>query len=213
VATGIRYKNWNLRASMDMRFGGYVASYGSRYGTAYGYTAASLDYTAPEYGGITWTSDFDNMTYSDGLIPEGVLGGGTNIKQSDGTTYTVAEGGETYQSLYEKGKVEPVHASAWHYFNNSWGQGVINDDWVSELNYIALREVTLSYKVPQTFAQRMGATHLNLSLTGRNLGYLLNNMPNGENPESVRGTSVSEFRMRTFSPFTANYMLTVNIGF
>ncbi len=213
VATGLRYKNWNLRASMDMRFGGTVASYGSRYGTAYGYTAATLKYSAPEYGGLTWTSKYDNMTYSDGLIPEGVLGGGTNIKQADGTTYTVAEGGETYQSLYEKGKVEPVHASAWHYFTNSWGQGVINDNWVSELNYIALREVTLSYKVPQTFAQRMGATHLNLSLTGRNLGYLLNNMPNGENPESVRGTSVSEFRVRTFSPFTANYMLTVNIGF
>lgn len=213
VATGLRYKNWNLRASMDMRFGGTVASYGSRYGTAYGYTAATLKYSAPEYGGLTWTSKYDNMTYSDGLIPEGVLGGGTNIKQSDGTTYTVAEGGETYQSLYEKGKVEPVHASAWHYFTNSWGQGVINDNWVSELNYIALREVTLSYKVPQTFAQRMGATHLNLSLTGRNLGYLLNNMPNGENPESVRGNSVSEFRVRTFSPFTANYMFTVNIGF
>lgn len=213
VATGLRYKNWNLRASLDMRFGGTIASYGSRYGTAYGYTESSLKYSAPEYGGITWTSAFDNMTYSDGLIPEGVMPGGTAIRQADGTTYNVAEGGETYQSLYDKGKVEPVHASAWHYFTNSWGQGVINDSWVSDLNYIALREVSLSYQVPQQVARRMGATHLNLTLTGRNLGYLLNNMPNGENPESVRGTSVSEFRVRTFSPFTANYMLSVNIGF
>lgn len=213
VATGLRYKNWNLRALLDMRFGGTIASYGSRYGTAYGYTEASLKYTAPEYGGITWTSKYDNITYSDGLIPEGVITAGTAIKQPNGTTYTVAAGGETYQSLYEKGIVEPTHASAWHYFTNSWGQGVINDNWVSELNYIALREITLSYMVPQGIARRMGATHLNLSLTGRNLGYLLNNMPNGENPESVRGTSVSEFRVRTFSPFTANYMFTVNIGF
>ncbi len=213
VATGLRYKNWNLRASMDMRFGGTIASYGSRYGTAYGYTEASTKYSAPEFGGITWTSKFDNKTYTDGLIPVGVLREGTNLAQPDGTTYTVAAGGETYESLYNRGLIEPTHASTWHYYTNSWGQGVVNDSWVSELNYIALREVTLSYIVPQNVAKRIGATHLNLSLTGRNLGYLLNNMPNGENPESVRGTSVSEFRVRTFSPFTANYMLTVNIGF
>jgi iron complex outermembrane receptor protein len=213
VATGLTYKNWSLRASMDMRFGGYIASYGSRYGTAYGYTEASLKYSAPEYGGMTWTSKFDNKTYSDGLIPKGIIRGGTTITQPDGSTYTVKEGGESFESLYERSLVEPIHASAWHYFSNSWGQGVVNDNWVSELNYIALREVTLSYRLPQIHAKKMGATHLNVSLTGRNLGYLLNNMPNGENPESVRGTSVSEFRVRTFSPFTANYMLTVNVGF
>ncbi len=213
IGTGISYKNWNLRALLDMRFGGYVASYGSRYGTAYGYTEKSLKYSAPEYGGMTWTSKFDNITYSDGLIPDGILLAGTKIKQPDGTYYTVTEGGETYQSLYDKGKIEPTHASTWKYFTNSWGNGVVNDDWVSELNYISLREVTLSYKLPQSVAQKMKANSMNLSLTGRNLAYLLNNMPNGENPEAVRGTSASEFRVRTFSPFTANYMLTINIGF
>ena len=213
VSTGLRYKDWSLRASMDMRFGGYVASYGSRYGTSYGFTEASLKYSAPEYGGVTWTSKYDNITYNDGLIPEGLLAGGTSITQPDGTKYVVADGGETYQSLFEKGKIEPTHASPWHYFTNSWGQGVVNDSWVSKLNYIALREVTLSYRLPQAIAQKFRATNLNLSLTGRNLGYLLNNMPNGENPESVRGTSVSEFRVRTFSPFTANYMFTINMGF
>ncbi len=213
VATGLRYKNWNLRALFDMRFGGMVASYGSRYGTAYGFTEKSLKYSSPEYGGLTWTSKFDNMTYSDGLIPEGVIPGGTNITQPDGTQYTVAEGGETYQALYDKGVVEPTHASTWHYFTNSWGDGVVNDNWVSELNYISLREVTLSYSVPQDIANKLKLANLNFSLTGRNLGYLLNNMPNGENPEAVRGTSASEFRVRTFFPFTANFMFTVNVGF
>lgn len=213
VSTGLRYKNWSLRASMDMRFGGYVASYGSRYGTAYGFTEGSLKYSAPEYGGFTWTSKYDNITYSDGVIPEGIFEGGTSITQPDGSIYKVADGGETYQSLFEKGKIEPTHASTWHYFSNSWSRGVVNDAWVSKLNYIALREVTLSYRLPQTIAQKFKANNLNLSLTGRNIGYLLNNMPNGENPESVRGTSVSEFRVRTFSPFTANYMFTINIGF
>lgn len=218
VSTGVRYKNWNLRGSIDMRFGGLVASYGSRYGTAYGYTEASLKYSAPEYGGITWKSKFDGLTYYDGVIPDGIFPAGTKITlpnppDPDDPFYTVAEGGETFQSLYEKGIVEPTHASAWHYRVNNWGSGVVNDNWVSELNYIALREITLSYQVPQAFARMMGATSLNLSLSGHNLGYLLNNMPNGENPEAVRGTSASEFRVRTFSGFTASYMFTINVGF
>ena len=54
---------------------------------------------------------------------------------------------------------------------------------------------------------------MTVSLTGRNLGYLLNTAPNHENPESVRGTGSSNFRMRSYSPYTANYLFTVNITF
>ena len=70
ISTGIRYKNWNLRALFDMRFGGLVASYGSRYGTAYGYTKASFEIFCPEYGGVTLTSKYDGLTYYDGVIPK-----------------------------------------------------------------------------------------------------------------------------------------------
>lgn len=213
VATSLSYKNWSLRASFDMRFGGYVASYGSRYGTSYGFTNASLKNTSPERGGVTWTSKFDNKTYHDGVIPEGVIAGGTKITQPNGTQYEVAAGGEVYKDLFDKGVVEPVHASSWTYRNNSWGQGVINEDWIKELDYIALREVTLNYRLPQSVASKFNLSSVNLSLTGRNLGYLLNTMPNGENPESVRGTSASEFRVRSFNGFTANYMFTLNVGF
>ena len=54
---------------------------------------------------------------------------------------------------------------------------------------------------------------MSLALSGRNLGYLLNSMPNNVNPEGVRGNSATEFRERSFSPYTANYMLTINVGF
>ncbi len=213
VATGVTYKDVSLRVALDARFGGYVASYGSRYGTAYGYAESSLKYSAPEYGGITWTSKFDNMTYSDGLIPTGILPANTVVTQPDGSKYTVAAGGETYQSLYDRGLVEPVHASSYTYYRNSWGQGVINDDWVKELNYIALREISFSYRMPVNFAAKVGAKNLILGLTARNLGYLYNTAPNNENPESVRGSRSAEFRMRSFSGYTANYMFTLNATF
>jgi len=175
VATGLRYKNFSVHASFDMRFGGYIACYGSRYGTAYGYTKSSLAYRDAKHGGVSWTSKWDGLTYYDGLIPNGIIAAGTLIKQSDGSVYTVADGGETYKSLYNNGKVEPVHSSFWSYFSNSWSNGVVNDSWVKKLNYIAFRELSFTYSVPKAFVRKMGASALNLSLSGHDLGYLLNN--------------------------------------
>lgn len=213
VSSSLRYKNFTLSVGLDMRFGGYVASYGSKYGTAYGYTEASLKYSAPEYGGITWTSQYDNQTYSDGVVPEGIFAGGTSITLPSGSSYTVADGGETYAALYEKGVIEPTHASAWTYFKNSWSRGVVNDDWVKELNYISLRQVSLSYNCSKQFASKIGAKSLGFKLSGHNLGYLLNTAPGGENPESVRGTTAYSFRMRSYSAFTASYMFSINASF
>ena len=212
VNTSLRYKNWTLRASMDMRFGGYVASYGSRYGTTYGMTKTSLKWRDAEHGGMTFTSIWDGKTYHDGMIPEGIFQEGTVLATPSGN-YTVATGGETYQQLYDKGLVDPQHGSTWTYWQNSWGNGVLNDDWFTELNYIALREVSLSYRMPQNICDKIKARNINLTLAGRNLGYLLNSMPNGENPESVRGTVATEFRVRSFNCLTANYTFTINVGF
>lgn len=213
VATTLRYKNMSLRVGLDMRFGGYVASYNSRYGTANGFTEASLAYSDASHGGIFWTSAFDGINYSDGYIPQGIFPAGTIINQPNGKTYTVSDGGETYQDLYDRGLIEPTHASAWTYFRNSWGQGVVNDDWFKKLNYIALREISFNYLCPTTFANKLGARSLSVGVTGRNLGYLLNSMPNGENPEALRGTSAAEFRYRSFGAFTASYMLNISASF
>ncbi len=209
-ATGLTYKNFSVRAAFDMRFGGYVASYGSRYGLAYGTTGSSLKYRE----GITWTSqyaDSKGITYNDGYIPQGIFAEGTKATSIQGELVTI--GGMTYQECVDNGILEPVHLGSWIYRRNSWGQGVVNDDWYHKLNYIALREVSLTYRVPSTIASKIGAKNLSVTATGRNLGYLLNSLPNNENPESVRGTSATEFRLRSYSPYTASYMLTINVGF
>lgn len=223
LSTTLRYKNWSLNVALDARFGGYVASYGSHYGTAYGYTKASLQYSSPEYGGTTWVSAWDGLTYSDGVIPEGIIASGTNIQLADGGVYTVGSGsvssnGETYQELMNKGILEPTHASMWHYRNNQWvnasnDRGVVNDAWFTKLNYIALRDISLSYRMPSSICSKIKANNLTLTLAGHNLGYLLNSMPNGENPESVRGTSASEFRIRSFEGVTSSFTFTINAGF
>ncbi len=218
VGTTIRYKNWSLRALFDMRFGGYVASYGSHYGTAYGYTESSLQYSDAAHGGTSWTSAWDGITYNDGVIPQGIIATGTAIPQPNGKTYTVGSGsassaGETYAELIAKGVIEPTHSSAWTYRQNSWGNAVLNDNWFVKLNYIAFRELALNYACPAQWASKIGAKGLNLTIAGHNLGYLLNTMPNKENPEAVRGTSASEFRVRSFEGLTSNFTFTINASF
>lgn len=211
--TTLRYKNMSLRVQLDARFGGKVAIYGSHYGGSYGYLETSLAYRDPSHGGMEYTSSYDGKTYTDGLIPDGGFAAGTVLNAIDGTKYTVGDKAESYQSLYEKGILEPQHASSWNYFINNWGQGTINDTWVGDLNYIALREVAFSVRLPEKWARAISAKGATFTLAGRNLGYLLNTLPNNFNPESLRGTQASQFMIRSVSPYTANFTGTININF
>lgn len=149
--------------------------------------------------------------FTDGFIPDVIFDKGTVVTTPSGKSVDVS--GMTYQEAFDKGYVEYAHKQSWAYYINSWGNGVINNDWFKKLNYIALREITLSYAFPQSVYKYLHATGLNLSVTCRNVGYLLNTAPNHENPESIRGTAASEFRMRSFGPYTRNYLFTISATF
>lgn len=223
IGSTLKYKDWSLHIGLDMRFGGYVASYNSRYGRAYGFTETAL-YGAPGHGGLTWTSKYPGAgVYDDGIIPEGIIAAGTEITMPQGGKYYVKAGsvsstGETYQELYDKGIIEPTHNSFWNTYNYSWNgegsnRGIVDESWVKKLNYIALRDISLTYRVPQSFANKIKARNMSLTASGHNLGYLLNSMPNKENPESVSGNAAGEFRVRSFQGVTSSFMFTVNVGF
>ncbi|MCC8155129.1 MAG: SusC/RagA family TonB-linked outer membrane protein [Tannerellaceae bacterium] len=222
VSTNLTYKNWSLYVGLDMRFGGYVASYSSRYGTAYGLTENSLNGRSG-YGGLTWTSQYDGLTYNDGVIPNGIIPAGTQITQANGSIYTVTSGGvsdagQSYLELINQGVIEPTHASAWTYYNNAWTMsgrdyGVVSDTWVKKLNYIALRDISLTYQMPSTICQKLKARNMNLTLAGHNLGYLVNTMPDKQNPESIGGTAAAEFRSRSYQGVTSSFTFTINATF
>lgn len=210
-----KYKNISMSVLLDARFGGHIASYSSKYGTAYGYLEASLYARDAEHGGLEWTTNFADskgQKYVDGVIPDGVFKVGQKVITPAGVSQDV--GGLTYREAFEKGYVEPTHASYFTYRNNSWSTGVINDDWFAEVNYIALRNISVSYSLPANLTRKMKASTMSLALNARNLGYLYNSLPNNLNPESFRGTSSTEsFRERSFSPYTASYTLTLSVGF
>lgn len=216
ISTNLRWKNLRLNVAIDGRWGGYVASYDNRYGTARGATEYSLKWRDAAHGGAAYTSMWNGRKYNDGVIPNGIIMKGTEIPVPNGT-YTVGTGefssGETFKELMSKGLVEPIHASIYHTYINDWGVGVVNESWFHELNYVALREVSLSYSLPQNIASKLGAKGINLTATGHNLGYLHNSLKNNVNPEGIRSTRSHEFRIRGFEGTTASFTFTVNAQF
>lgn len=214
VSNTFRYKNWNFSFLLDGRFGGHVASYTNRYGTAYGFMQSSIKNLDAEHGGITWTSQYagtEGRTYHDGVIPEGVFSEGTVVTTPSGAQQNV--GGMTYREAYEAGYVEPSHASAVTYFNNSWGNGTINDTWFYELNYISLRQIGISYRLPVSLTDKLGVRNLTLGLRSRNVLYLYNSSPNNMNPETFRGNqSDYSYFERTPAPYSRSIFFTLDVS-
>ncbi len=211
----LNYKGFSLSLLLDARFGGHIASFSNRYGTAYGWLEASLYGRDAEHGGIAWESKYSDTKgekFQDGVIMDGVFAEGQTATTPTGQKVDL--GGLTYQEAYDKGYIEPTHASYYHYFRNSWGGGVVNSDWLSEVNYVAFRDISLGYNFPKNIAKKVGMQNLYVAINAHNLGYLYNSLPNNLNPESFRGTSSSEsFRERSFTPYTATYTFTVKMDF
>jgi len=215
MSTNLRWKDLSLHVGLDMRIGGMVAMYSNRYGSNAGWTESSLKYRDASRGGLTWTSQFaggsQGITYDDGVILDGVFAPGTKATGIDGQVHDIS--GMSHQEAVDKGIIEPTHAGAYHVFRNSWAEGVVNDDWVHELNYIALRDISLSYRIPSNWAAKLGAKSMNLSLAARNVGYIYNSLPNNVHPESVRGNRAAEFRIRGYEPYIRNYTFTISAEF
>lgn len=215
IATTLTWKNLSLHIATDMRFGGMVASYANLFGAEGGWLKSTLANRDEAHGGKTWTSNYaesKGITYHDGVIPAGIFKEGTWATFVDGTKHDVS--GLSYAQLIAEGKLEPTHAGQYEGGGRSaWGTHTISDTWFHELNYIALREISLAYRFPKTIAKKIGAQNLSVMVSARNLGYLYNSLPNNINPESGRGNDSREFRIRGFEPYTANYMMTINVDF
>jgi iron complex outermembrane receptor protein len=201
------YKNFYLRTLIDVKIGGDVSSYSGRYGAAYGLFQSTMYGRDTENGGITWTSKKDGTgaTYHDGIIPDGVFDAGVVV---DGNNV----GGMTYKQAYEKGLVEPEHASAWYYKTNSWGGGVINNNVVMENSYIGIREVVFGIDIPAKYCTKLKLKNLSIQFVGRDLGFLYNTMTNNINPFSIRSNRAGAASEWGLVPYTRTYGITVKVG-
>ncbi|WPP51464.1 SusC/RagA family TonB-linked outer membrane protein [Catalinimonas niigatensis] len=193
------YKNFSLGVLLDAKVGGDFVLLSYRYGTHTGVLPNTLEGRDAEYGGITWTSAYDGETYDDGIIPEGVFAQGQTVTQPDGTQAEV--GGLTYQQAYDAGLVEPTHAPQFFYRYGSSSTGV-SDYWVFENSWVSMREISLSYRLPQAALERLNLKGLSISLIGRDLFYLYNSLPYNFNPASNNSNNTAFSGEQGFLPMT-----------
>lgn len=188
VLTGFEYKNFRVEGLFDFKIGGDISTYSGRYGTAYGLFKSTLANRDKEHGGFEWNSTWTGNSYDDGYIPQGVFENGTTVQMKNAAGQTVNNnvGGMTYQEAYDQGLVEPVHGAWWHWKNNSWGGGVIDDAVLQKNSYIGFRQLSISYSVPKNVCAKVGFSSANVTFFGRDLGFIYKSLKDNLHPFSVR---------------------------
>src|SRR6185437_17183336 len=151
-------KNFTLGIQVDSKVGGLMASARDQYGSETGSLKNSLHGRNAALGGLTYTNG--TQTKDDGIIPNGVFADGTLIGSTD-------VGGMSYADAVKQGLVKPVPAYAYYENLYQWSSG-IRAQSIFDNSWVALRQVSVSYSLPQTVIKPLHLQGLRFTLTGRN---------------------------------------------
>jgi iron complex outermembrane receptor protein len=83
---------------------------------------------------------------------------------------------------------------------------------VFEQTWVALRELSLSYSIPRSLLNKIFIKDATLSVTGRDLGYLYNSMPDNINPVIGNNVSSNPLQMGNM-PFIRSITFDINLKF
>jgi iron complex outermembrane recepter protein len=175
----LSYKNFSLDFTLDYRIGGNLISTPTYYMLGAGMFESTLQYRDAARGGLAYnvvgdeaSQDPSKYTYvqaANGTRHDGVLLPGT---KADGTPN------------------DRVISAADYYLNNyTWGGNGDYSAAIFKNNYIKLREVAVTYNLPQSISDKMRFQGIQVSLIGRNLLYVYKSLPYGIDPEVGVGSS------------------------
>ncbi len=88
------------------------------------------------------------------------------------------------------------------------------DFTVFDASFIKLREVTLQYRIPNSFVSKLKMKNASIGITGRNLAILFRHTPEGYNPESA-GNASGNIQGREYGqlPTARSFAFNLNISF
>jgi len=201
------YKNIFLNFQIDAKIGGLMASATDQYGGQSGAFKSSLFGRDAAHGGITYT-DANGVSHDDGIIPDGVLNNDINVNVNG---QTVNLGGMTYSDAVKNGYLKPIPAYAYYYNLTTWGSG-IRAYSIFENSWVAVRQVSVGYNMPQKITRKMNFNSLRISLTGRNLGYLYKTAKDGINPEGLYNNNAAGFAEYGGLPYIRSLGFTISAG-
>ncbi|WP_140937751.1 SusC/RagA family TonB-linked outer membrane protein [Sphingobacterium lumbrici] len=199
-------KGFNFHIALDYKFGGSVFSYTNNYLMGTGVIKQSLFGRDEQTGGIAYYIDnngnkirtehsaqapsasADGIIYHDGIILDGVKATANGYENND-----IIVSAPAYYSTYIND------------MGTSWPP-----DRLFKNDYIKLRELAISYTIPQKMSERMKLQKLTLTAAARNLGYLYKTIPNID-PEGTLGAQ--SYIENSFYPSVRTFTFGVNVSF
>jgi len=204
------WKGLSLNCQLYFKIGGDVAL--SSYGTGMLYAGtgeSSLAYRDKSKGGLVFTTP-DNIqgggTFEDGYIPSNV------IFDKGQTAYENNVGGMSYEEAVKQGKAYPSHISSYYYYNHAGGSYAGGD--IFENSYIMLKNVSISYNLPQSLVSKVKLQKASVSVYGRDLAVLYNTLPDNANPQFLYSNNSAAFTDgEGIGPWAGTVGVSLNIGF
>ncbi len=184
--TQVTWKDFTFSASIDSKIGGdiYCGSY--VIGLQTGQSPETL--LERDGGGLPYT-DPSGVTRNVGVILDGVYADGT-----------------------PNNKV--VHYY-YKYMPNAGGWGkILSTPGIVEDSWIKLREVSVSYKLPNSIIRKIGFIQgLTFTVTGRDLFYIYSSVPDNINPEGIMGTGNAQGFEWASYPGTRSFSFSLSANF
>jgi TonB-linked SusC/RagA family outer membrane protein len=179
----LSYKSWSLGAMFDFRIGGDIVNVPYQYFMGRGNLVESLPYRDAEHDGLTYY--FEGDDFGSQRIAT------SSAKGPNGER--VYDNGMILSGVTETGAPNTTIVPAdWYYVNTyNWGTGdpyVEYSHSIFDNSYLKLRELTVSYSLPEKITRKFACRNLTLSVFGRNLFYLYKNLP-AFDAEATDGTT------------------------
>ncbi len=95
-----------------------------------------------------------------------------------------------FAGVTETGAANTKSITTEQFYSAVGGRYGVAEEFVYDASYVKLRELSLGYNIPKSFLTKSGITSAKLSIVGRNLFYLQNNLP-GTTPEGGNDRSLS----------------------
>jgi iron complex outermembrane recepter protein len=203
-----RYKGVSLSMLLDVRIGGQHAAMTNYYGFTTGRLKETLFGRDEAHGGLPYYiagTNYVRLPSHDAVAPDG------STVYHDGIILPgvkeTFDGSGNVTGYVPNDKLVPV----WLYYetNFNWKTQGIYPQIVYDNNYVKLRELTLSFRLPEALTRHLPTRSLQFSLIGRNLFYLHKTVPHID-PESA--TSTVDFRQGV-NDYIGYHPTTRSLGF
>jgi len=168
----LNYKNVSLSFLIDASFGGSIYSGTNMWGQYSGVLASTLPGRGAEFGGLSYYypgNDNSKNAIAGKVGPSGEA---------------VSDNGIIFKGVTANGTANNQVISADQYYKSFYS---INEAYVYSSEFVKLRELSLTYRLPKGFASKIKLVDASVSLVGRNLWTIHKKVPNID-PEASFGT-------------------------